>query len=354
MCLQESKTYINNLDTELRHSVGIERLAGSSVLITGATGTIGSFVADMLLRYNQISNAKIKLCVAGRNIQKLQMRYGIWKDPQLTIVRYNILEPICFDQKIEYVIHVAGNAHPTAFNGDPVGTIIGNVNGTYNLLQYAKIHGGKRLLYVSSGEVYGQGDLNLEEFHEEYAGYIDTAAPRSCYPESKRATENLCASYSSQYKFETVIVRPCHTYGPEITPTDNRANVQFIRNALNGEDIVLKSTGSQIRSYNYVGDCASGIITVLLNGKSGEAYNLANPYVHISISELAAIIANAVGKKVVFSNPSMVDIANRTPITKQVLSSKKLEALGWNPAFSIIDGIENTLRILRERLEETT
>ena len=200
---------------------------------------------------------------------------------------------------------------------------------------------------MSSGEVYGQGDLTLDEFEEPYAGYVDISSSRSCYPLSKRATENLCVSYTKQYGLETVIVRPCHTYGPCITSTDNRANVQFIRNVLNGEDIVMKSAGKQMRSYNYIADCASAILTVLMNGSSEEIYNIANPNVKITILELAKIIAEATGRKVVFAEPDAFDLKNRTPIAKQVLSSKKIEKLGWTGAYTVEKGISHTLNILQ-------
>ena len=246
---------------------------------------------------------------------------------------------------LKLVDKIANKSKETGFY---VGTIIGNIEGTYNLLEYTKAHGGKRFLFVSSGEVYGNGDLSLDEFKEEYLGAIDITSPRSCYPQSKRAVENLCASYSSQYELETVVVRPCHTYGPGITETDSRANAQFIRNALNNEDIIMKSAGNQLRSYNYIADCASGLITVLINGKSGAPYNIANPNVRITIAKLAEIIAKAVNKKVIFADPSVLDIANRTPIAKQVLSSKKLENLGWVPMFNANEGVEHTIKILKE------
>lgn len=348
MALQDSITYLNDLDLAIQHTVGIEQLKGTTILVTGATGTIGSFVADMLLRYNQTNNACITVCVAGRNLEKMHKRYESWKDNNLKIFKYDVLKAIIFDYEVDYVIHAAGNAHPLAFNSDPVGTIIGNIEGTYNLLEYTKAHGGKRFLFVSSGEVYGNGDLSLDEFKEEYLGAIDITSPRSCYPQSKRAVENLCASYSSQYELETVVVRPCHTYGPGITETDSWANAQFIRNALNNEDIIMKSAGNQLRSYNYIADCASGLITVLINGKSGAPYNIANPNVRITIAKLAEIIAKAVNKKVIFADPSVLDIANRTPIAKQVLSSKKLENLGWVPMFNANEGVEHTIKILKE------
>ena len=347
MKLQNSNTYISDLDIAIEHSIDIEQIKNKIILITGATGTIGSYIADMLLRYNQVQNARISICLAGRNVALLKEKFAFWNDDNLSFAAYDITSDIILDFEPDYIIHAAGNAHPVAFNGDPVGTIMGNVVGTYNLLEYGRTHKTKRLLYVSSGEVYGQGDLSLDEFEETYAGYVDTSSPRSCYPASKRTAENLCVSYTKQYGLETVIARPCHTYGPGITPTDSRANVQFIRNVLNGEDIVMKSAGTQLRSYNYIGDCASAIITILMKGESGEAYNTANPDVRITIAQLAEIIAITANRNVLFSAPDALDIANRTPIAKQVLSSKKLEALGWKCAFSAEVGIKHTLDILQ-------
>jgi nucleoside-diphosphate-sugar epimerase len=345
--LQASETYIKDLDAAIEHSVGLEKFKKLKVLITGATGTIGSFITDMLLRYNQVCGAKISVCVAGRNADRLREEFEYWNDVGFKACNYDMTKPISFDMPVDYIIHASGNAHPAAFNGDPVGTIMGNVAGTYNLLEYGRKHGAKRLLYVSSGEIYGQGDLNVDEFDEAYAGYIDTLSPRACYPESKRMVENLCASYNGQYGLETVVVRPCHTYGPYMTLRDNRANVQFIRNVLNDEDIILKSAGTQLRSYNYVADCAAAIVTVLANGKSGEAYNIANPKVRITIAQLAETIAKTAGKKVVFENPTALDLADRSPIKKQVLSTKKIEGLGWKGMFSAETGIEHTLNILQ-------
>lgn len=342
--LHKSKTYNSDLNTAIKHTIGIEKLKGSRILITGATGTIGSFVADMLFKNNQENDANTSVLVAGRDMDQLNSMYGTFEG--FTALTYNLEEKIKFDVPVDYMIHCAGNAHPAAFNSDPVGTIVGNINSTYNLLEYGRTHGTARLLYVSSGEVYGQGDTELEEFEETYAGYLNIQSPRSCYPSSKRTAENLCASYSRQYGLETVVVRPCHTYGPWITSSDNRANVQFMNNVLNSEDIVMKSAGDQMRSYNYVADCASALLTVLINGNSGEAYNLANPECRVTIAEFADIVARTANRKVVFETPDSADIANRSPIARQVLATGKIEALGWKGNFSVQRGVQHTIDIL--------
>ncbi|MBS7059089.1 MAG: NAD-dependent epimerase/dehydratase family protein [Faecalibacterium prausnitzii] len=346
MNLRQSKLYTEDLETTLAHAVDIEKLYGKKVLITGATGTIGSFAADALIHLNQKVKANIRVLLAGRSVEKLQNQFG--NHDNVKYLSYDLNAPIEFDEAIDYVIHAAGNAHPAAFNGDPVGTIVGNIDSTHRLLEYMKNHGGKRCLYVSSGEVYGQGDISLDAFDETYSGYLDILSARSCYPLSKRMTENLCVSYWKQYDIESVIVRPCHTYGPFMTPSDNRAHTQFLHNALSGEDVVMKSAGTQMRSYNYVADCVAGLLTVLVNGNVGEAYNLANPKVRVTIAEFAEKIATAEECKVIFDDPTEADVANRSPIPKQILATEKLESLGWQPAFSIDLGIRHTLDILKE------
>jgi UDP-glucuronate decarboxylase len=346
MNLRQSKLYTEDLETTLAHAVDIEKLYGKKVLITGATGTIGSFAADALIHLNQKVKANIRVLLAGRSVEKLQNQFG--NHDNVKYLSYDLNAPIEFDEAIDYVIHAAGNAHPAAFNGDPVGTIVGNIDSTHRLLEYMKNHGGKRCLYVSSGEVYGQGDISLDAFDETYSGYLDILSARSCYPLSKRMTENLCVSYWKQYDIESVIVRPCHTYGPFMTPSDNRAHTQFLHNALSGEDVVMKSAGTQMRSYNYVADCVAGLLTVLVNGNVGEAYNLANPKVRVTIAEFAEKIATAEECKVIFDDPTEADVANRSPIPKQILATERLESLGWQPAFSIDLGIRHTLDILKE------
>ncbi|WP_251493573.1 NAD-dependent epimerase/dehydratase family protein [Otoolea muris] len=345
MNLYKSSTYLTDLKAAAGYVPGMERLAGASVLITGATGTIGSFIVDMLRTYMQGHEAGGRVIAAGRSRDRLAGRFGAETDT-LHFARYDLMEPIDFDIKADYIIHAAGNAHPAAFNGDPAGTIVGNIDSTFHLLEYGRAHRTKRFLYVSSGEVYGQGDIYRDSFDESYSGFLDPTSPRSCYPSSKRAAETLCASYTKQYGLETVIVRPCHTYGPGITDSDNRANVQFMRNVLDGEDIVLKSAGTQMRSYCYVADCASAILTVLLNGTSGEAYNSANPDARVTIANFAKAVAHAAGKSVRFAEPTAAELADRTPIPRQVLNSEKLERLGWHGHYGIAEGIQHTLDIL--------
>ena len=348
MDFYRSKTYLEDLVATSQDVTDIKSLHGSSILITGCTGTIGSWIADTLLLYNELNAADMKIILAGRNIERMKAHFEKCPTASPVYAHFDLGEAPEWDFPVDYIIHAAGNAHPAAFNGDPCGTITGNILGTWNLLKYGLDHGCKRFLYISTGEVYGQGDLSLESFEETNGGYVDPTSPRSSYPNSKRAAETLCASFTAQYGMETVIVRPSHTYGPCVTPTDSRANVQFLKNGFDGSDIVMKSAGTQERSYTYVADCASAALTVLLKGKKGNAYNSAVPEARATIAEFAQAVANASGTKVIFADPTEADLANRTPIAKQVLSSAKAESLGWRGRYDVRTGVSHTLKIWRE------
>ena len=348
MSFYSSKSYIDDLKQAVDHVVGIEKLFGSSVMIAGASGLIGSFMADMLLWANQHMDANITVYAVDLSMERLQARYAGVESDKLIPVEHNVNQCPAFDFQVDFIIHAASPAFPAAFNNDPVGTIMSNILGTKYLLDYGKEHGTKRLLYISSGEVYGQGDLSLDAFTEDYAGYVDPTSARSCYPNGKRAAETLCVSYTKQHGLDTVIVRPSHTYGPTVTRADNRANAQFVNKGLAGEDIVLNSAGNQLRSYTYLADSASAILSVLTSGESCNAYNIANAQSRTTIAGYAKEVAAQTGTKVVFVNPDEVQKAELSPIAKQVLDSRKLEGIGWKGQFTIEEGIRHTLNIMRE------
>ena len=348
MSFYKSENYIKDAGIAVNAAVGMERLYGSSVLIAGASGLIGSFMADMFLYANKNMNADITVYAMDLSEERLFARFEGVGMERLHFVEHNVNELPDFDFPADYIIHAASPAFPAAFNSDPVGTVMSNILGTKYLLDYGREHGTKRMLYISSGEVYGQGDLSLEAFDEIYSGYVDPTSARSCYPNGKRAAETLCASYTKQFGLDTVMVRPSHTYGPTVTRADNRANAQFVNKGLAGEDIVLNSAGNQMRSYTYLADSASAIITVLACGESGNAYNIANSQSRTTIAGFAKEVAAQTGTKVIFADPDEVAKAEMSPIAKQVLSSKKLEGLGWKGQFTVEEGIRHTLNIMRE------
>lgn len=348
MSLYKSSVYMQDLEDAVYRVRGLEKLKGKAVFLTGASGLIGSYLVDMLMTANRILDLSVKVYAAGRSKDRLKERFCDIETEALIYVEQDVEKPMKQNFAVDYVIHAASNAYPAAFLQDPVGTVMGNIAGTKNLLDYGKNHGAKRFLFVSSGEVYGQGTVDVEEYEEEYSGYVDYLSVRSCYPAGKRTAETLCCAYTSQYGLDTVIVRPSHVYGPNVTKQDNRATVQFLENVMEGKDIVLNSAGNQMRSYTYVADCGVAILSILLQGISGQAYNIANPNSRVTIAGFARETARQTGHQVIFQNPDKIQLAQRTPIVRQVLDSTKLEELGFIPAFDIETGISHTLQVMRE------
>ena len=247
------------------------------------------------------------------------------------------------------MIHGASNADPVNFAKKPVDTLLANVLGTHELLEYGRCCGIKRFLYISSSEMYGQPDDSVSDFAENYCGPINYSSPRSCYPAGKRAAELLCQSYISQYDMDAVIARPCHIFGPTMLQQDSRAVSEFLRNAVLGKDIVLKSAGLTERSHCYVADAAAAILLILLKGSKGEAYNIADPNYQMTIRTFAEAAAKAGNTKVIYESPNNMEAAGYSVVKRTVLDTSKLQNLGWRPRDKEMSKIEMTVRILQSK-----
>lgn len=326
-----------------------DKLQDSSLLISGATGMIGSFLVDVLMYRNTNLGMNCKVYALGRNPQKAAQRFAAYeKEDTFRFICCDINEPLPVGlPEAEYVIHAASNTHPVAYATDPIGTVTTNIIGTYQLLQFAADHGAKRFLFASTVEVYGENRGDCEQFSEEYCGYIDCNTLRAGYPESKRAGEALCQAFLAQRELDVVIPRLSRVYGPTMLMSDTKALSQFIKKGLANEDIVLKSAGTQFFSYSYVADAVSGMLCCLFRGKKGQAYNIADSASDIALKDLAKIIADYAGKQVVFEIPDAVESAGYSKATKAVLCSQKLKQLGWQPQFDIRTGLQHTLQILK-------
>ncbi|MBQ8007619.1 MAG: NAD-dependent epimerase/dehydratase family protein, partial [Lachnospiraceae bacterium] len=263
---------------------------------------------------------------------------------------YDVKEPLASDsiEKVDYILHLASNTHPMQYSTDPIGTITTNIIGLQNLLDFAVDHNATRFAFASSNEIYGENRGDVEFFDESYCGYINSNTMRAGYPESKRCGEALCQAYISQKGLDIVIPRLTRTYGPTMLMSDTKAISQFIKKGVAGEDIVLKSAGTQYYSYQYVADSVSGLLTILLDGNCGEAYNIAEESSDIMLKDLAAIIAGVNGRDVVFEIPDAVEAAGYSTATKARLDGSKLMALGWKPKYDMRSGLERTISILKE------
>jgi len=326
------------------------KLNNKKILITGATGLICSCIIDILLYRNEKFSENITIYAVGRDkVQALKRFERFSHSKSFIFIEQDIQDPLQTDAQIDFFIHGASNSHPAAYTADPVGTMLANILGINNILQIAKKDQNQRVLYISSSEIYGEPSDEVQNISEDYSGYVNPLNMRSCYPSSKRAAESLCASYAKQHHINTVIVRPCHVYGPTMTPKDSRAVATFLRNAISGNDISMESSGTQVRSYCYVTDAVSALLIVLLTGKSGEAYNISNSNSTVSIKDLASIISQKSGQKLISKETSDTTKQGFTPIQRMILDTSKLEKLGWQAKTSLENGIERTLAILKKK-----
>lgn len=343
MNILQSKLYQEDIKQSLSSVLKIEELKNSRILITGATGLVCSAIVDLLVN----ADLNITVYAAGRNERKVDERF----EGKVKFLPYDATKAIAFDVDVDYIIHGASNASPNLYVNEPVETMQANINGMQNLLEYAHKKSVKKVIYVSSSEVYGRKE-SIEPFEEDQYGFIDLLNPRSSYSIAKRTAETMCVSYHAEYGVPFNVVRLGHIYGPSASRSDKRVSSDFAYKAAKGENLVLKSEGKQIRSYCYSLDCASAILSVLTSGVDCEAYNISNKDSIINIREMAAYLAEAGGVDLLFDIPSKTEAAAFNPMDNSSLDSTKLESLGWKGIFSAGDGLGHTVSIIKETTSE--
>ena len=349
MSFYNNRLYIEDVHHVAKLNLPWEKLKNKSIFLSGATGLIGSFLIDVLMERNNEGD-NITVYALGRNEEKSINRFSKYQnDKHYIFLLHDVKQSFEKDNlgTIDYVLHLASNTHPIQYSCDPIGTITTNIIGLQNMLDFAVLHKTSRFVFASSNEIYGENRGDVDLFDENYCGYINSNTMRAGYPESKRCGEALCQAYRKQRSLDIVIPRFTRSYGPTMLRNDTKAISQFINKAIEGEDIVLKSAGTQFYSYTYVADAVSGLLTIMLCGINGEAYNIASEDSDIMLKDLAELIANNVGRKVVFEVPDDIEAAGYSNATKARLDGKKLKKLGWKPRYTIEAGMRRTLAMLK-------
>ena len=319
--LKEDLQYIAN------YNLPYEQLKGRSVLVTGATGLIGTLLVRALLAIGDI-----KVIALVRDSEKAKKIYGDLIGNSLKLHIADIVDKIKIEDAVDYIFHCASITASKMMIEKPVETLLISVEGTKNILNFAQEKKCASVVYISSMEVYGAFNES-KEVREGNLGYIDHLKVRSNYPESKRLCENMCVAYYTEFGVPVKIARLAQTFGAGILPGENRVFAQFARSAMQGKDIVLHTKGQSEGNYCYTRDCITGLLTILLKGTNAEAYNVSNPRTHTTIAEMANLVAEKIadGKiKVVFDIPEDNTFGYAAD-TKMKLNSDKLQALGWKP-----------------------
>lgn len=319
---------------------GIETLHGKTILITGATGMVGTHLIDALMLLGDV-----KVYAVGRDKNRAMDRLGSYYDsPLFTFVEQDVCNKFPSEIKPDIIIPLASNTHPLAYSQYPVETMLINIKGAEHALNLA-VETGATVLYPSTVEVYGNA-IGEDTFSEDYTGKLNLSTSRSCYTESKRSAEAMCQSFIAEKGAKVKIVRLSRLFGPTMLMTDSKASSQFIKKALAHEDIILKSKGNQLFSYTYITDAVRAMLHVLIYGEVGTAYNISCESCDVRLKEFAGLCAQYNGKDVIFELPSETERKGFSVAQKAILDNSRLRSIGWTPLYNMKEALWRTLDII--------
>ena len=339
----------NGKDQDTVHSALYPELKGKSILITGATGLIGSCLVRRLLETAEEERPE-EILLLVRNEAKAMEKFQDALD-HVTIISGDITDPPEIFQNVDYIIHAASQTSSKAFVDIPVDVILTNILGTRNMLELAKMKKSQGFVYTSTMEVYGTPQTD-EKITENHGCDLNTMKVRSSYPESKRVCEALCVAYASQFGVPAKVVRLTQTFGPGVEYDDPRVFAEFARCAVEKRDIFLQTKGETKRSYLYTEDAVEAILTVLVRGEAGEAYNAANEETYCTIREMAETVAKEFGEgRVQVRNETRESEKTRAyaPVLHMNLDTEKLRKLGWQPKVGLTESYFKMLKDIQKK-----
>jgi UDP-glucuronate decarboxylase len=358
MSIEHIKTFENQIVWSDLENV-IERFPAwdffrrQTILVTGGNGLLPSYLVRVLLLANRLHQLDLMVTCIIRSRQSDLARLEPWLSDQALELVYGEVESCPLNQLSQQsiVIHAASGATPVVYQSNPVGIILPNTVGTARLCEQARTWQSNRLLFFSTGEVYGVNSSPY--FLETDYGFVDPCSLRSCYAESKRAGEATCVAYSHQYGLHAVIARIFHTYGPQMKLSDGRVFADFIRDSLEGKQINLASSGEALRCFCYLSDATHAFLHLIVFGEAAQAYNVANPNAEITIRDLASLVGGLTNPPLEVYVGNINDLKPGylpSPVARSLPSIAKLQDLGWMPVVSLQDGFTRTRSSYRKQI----
>ena len=328
-----------------------KELDGKKILVTGATGLVGQAVVRALLTIAREHGIQLTVCALCRDAAKTEKIYGALLQRKELLPVFGDVRDAGLPEDTDIIIHAASPTASKFFVTKPVETMEIAIGGTKNMLELAKRTGAK-MVYISSMEAFGATDPAADRIREADLGFIDLTSVRSCYSESKRVCELLCACYYHEYGVEAVSARLAQTFGAGVDVSEGRVFAQFAKSAMAGEDIVLHTKGESWGNYCYTADVVTGIFTILFGGEPGTAYTVVNPSTSTRIRDMAALAAETLGDgstKVVFDIPEDALKFGYAPDVIIRLSADRLMALGWKPEVDLPEMYERLAASFRHQ-----
>ncbi len=342
--------YTECLDSVCDCGIDWTDLDGATIGISGATGLVGTMLVDSLMHKAHGGGFDARIVALGRNEARARARLPYFGEPGFSFQEADVSVPGSVPAAaVDVVMHLASPTHPMAYATRPISTVMSNIVGLQNMLEWQLASSGMcgRTLFASSVEIYGENRGDTEFFDESYSGYIDCCTLRAGYPEAKRLGEALCKAYAEERGMNVYLPRLPRLFGPTLLPSDTKALSQFIFNAVAGKDVVLKSAGMQRYSYLHVADAVAGLLWVLTKGETGTAYNVAGEDEGLNLRGIAEIVADVAGVSVIIDLPDEVERSGYSTATVALMDGKRLRSLGWKPTYNISDGIGHTISILK-------